>query len=91
MIKDKARSTNLGKYQQNVLEKIQATLSKCRKTTTPDDSEDANMLSRNRELRIRVVECKLRVRRKICRQARKKGKRMDKASITSSFNALHPL
>ena len=89
MIKDKARSTNLGKYQQNVLEKIQATLCKCRKTTTPDDFEDANMLSRNRELRIRVVECKLRVRRKICRQARKKGKRMDKASITSSFNALH--
>ena len=89
MIKDKARNTNLGKYQLNVLKKIQATLCKCRKTTTPYDSEDANMLSRNRELRIRVVECKLRVRRKICCQARKKGKRMDKASITSSFNALH--
>ena len=56
-----------------------------------EDSEDANMLLGNQEPRLKAVGCKPRARRKICRQARKKGKRVDKASVTSASNALHPL
>ena len=89
-IKDNAEETNLEKHQQNVLGKIQETLCKCRKTTMDKDSKNANMPLRNREPRLKVVECKPRAKIKICRQVGKKGKRMDKSSITSAFNALQP-
>jgi len=85
-IKDNVEETNPKRHQQNVLRKIQVTLCKCRKTTMDKNSEDANMPSGNQEPRLTVVGCKPRAKRKICRQARKKGKRMDKA-----FNALQPL
>ena len=87
-IKDNAKETNLEKHQQNVLGKIQVTLCKCRKTTMDKDSKNVNMPLGNREPRLKVVKCKPRAKRKICRQAWKKGKRTDKASITSAFNAL---
>ena len=83
-------SMNLKKHQQNVLEKIQVTLCKCKRTTTPEDFEDANMLSGNRERRLKAIGCKPRARRKICPQVRKKGKMTYKASVTSAFNILHP-
>ena len=89
-IKDNAEETNLEKHQHNVLGKIQETLCKCKTTTMDEDSKNANMPLRNREPRLKVVECKPRVKIEICHQARKKGKRMDKASITSAFNALQP-
>jgi len=90
-IKDNAKETNLGRHQKNVLGKIPMTSCKCKNTTMDKNSEDANMPSGNREPRLTVVGCKLRVKRKICCQAGKKGKRIDKASITSAFHALQPL
>ena len=81
----------LGRHQPNVLGKIKITLCKCKKTTMDKNFEHANMPSGNREPRPTVVGCKPRAKRKICHQAGKKGKRMDKASITSAFNALQPL
>ena len=51
----------------SVLGKFQATLSKCRKTTTHEDTKDAYMPSGSQEPRLKADGCKLRVRRKICR------------------------
>ena len=56
-----------------------------------EDPEDTNMPSGDREPRLRAVKHKPRVKRKIYCQDEKKGMRMDKASITFTFNVLHPL
>ncbi|KAK9999302.1 hypothetical protein SO802_018905 [Lithocarpus litseifolius] len=53
-IKDNAEETNLEKHRQNVLEKIQVTLCKCRKTIMDEDSENANMPLGNQEPRLKT-------------------------------------
>ena len=65
-IRDKAKEMNLREHQQNVLKKIQVTLCKCKKTTMDEDSEDVNLPSKNQDLRLKVVRCKPRAKRKIC-------------------------
>ena len=62
-IKDSVEEMNFRKHQQNALEKIQATLCKCRKTTMDKNSEDANMLLESLEPRLKVFGCKPRVKR----------------------------
>lgn len=89
--KGNTEGMNLKKHQQNILGKIQVTLCEFRRATIDEDSEDANMPLVNRESRLKAIECRPRAKRKICHQARKKCKKMDKVPITSAFNTLQPL
>ena len=91
VIKDSIEEANLGKHQQNVLGKIQATLCKGRKTTSDEDFEDANLPLASQEPKLKEVGYKPRVKGLPGAEQRRKERGRIKATIPSALNALQPL
>ena len=90
VIKDSTEEANLGKHQQNVLGKIQATLCKGRKTTADEDFEDTNLPLASQELKLKKVGYEPRVKGLTSAEQRRKERGRIKVTIPSTLNALQP-
>ena len=85
VIKDSTEEAILGKHQQNVLGKIQATLCKGRKTTTDEDFEDTNLPSASQEPKLKKFGYEPRVKGLPGAKQRRKERGRIKVTIPSAL------